>query len=107
MDLIDSQTQRQRLLSPYERFVRTRLELCPEASAAQVHDWLKENYEDFEEVDAKTVFNFVLHVRSKFGIPKSFDHRDYEKVPELPYGEQTQVDFGEHNMSQDHEVLIL
>jgi transposase len=101
MDLIDSQTQRQKFLSPYEGFVRTRLELCSEASAAQVHDWLKENYEDFEEVDAKTVFNFVLHVRSKFGIPKSFDHRDYEKVPELPYGEQTQVDFGEHNMTTD------
>ena len=84
---IDIQTRRQRVLTPYENLVRTRLEHCPEASSAQVHDWLKEHYDDFIEVDNKTVFNFVLHVRSKYGIPKSFDHRDYEKVPELPYGE--------------------
>ena len=101
LEFIDNQTHRQRLLSSYEGFVRTRLELCPEASAAQVHDWLKENYDDFTEVDAKTVFNFVLHVRSKYGIPKSFDHRDFEKVPELPYGKQTQVDLGEYHMTTD------
>jgi len=98
---IDSQTRRERFLTPYENFVRTRLEHCPEASSAQVHDWLKEHHDDFIEVDEKTVFNFVLHVRSKYGIPKSFDHRDYEKVPELPYGQQTQVDFGEYNMTTD------
>jgi len=28
-------------LAPYENFVRARLELCEDASAAQVHDWLK------------------------------------------------------------------
>ncbi len=98
---IDNQTRRQRVLTPYESFVRTRLEHCPEASSAQVHDWLKECYDDFIEVDEKTVFNFVLHVRSKYGIPKSFDHRDFEKVPEHPYGQQTQVDFGEYNMTTD------
>jgi len=101
LEYIDNQTQRLRLLYPYESFVRTRLEHCPEASAAQVHDWLKECHEDFIEVDAKTVFNFVLHIRSKFGIPKSFDHRDFEKIAELPYGKQTQVDFGEYNMTTD------
>jgi len=100
-DFIDSQTRRQRVLMPYENFIRTRLEHCPEASSAQVHDWLKEHHDDFLEVDDKTVFNFVLHVRSKYGIPKSFDHRDYEKVPELPYGQQTQIDFGEYNMTTD------
>ena len=98
---IDSQTRRQRVLAPYENFVRTRLEACPEASSAQVHDWLKEHHDDFIEVDEKTVFNFVLHIRDKYGIPKSFDHRDYEKVPEHPYGQQTQVDFGEYNMTAD------
>ena len=59
LKFIDSQTHRQRLLSSYEGFVRTRLELCPEASAAQVHDWLKEHHDDFVEADTKTVFNFV------------------------------------------------
>jgi len=101
LNFIESQTHRQRLLSSYEGFVRTRLELCPEASAAQVHDWLKEHHDDFIEADTKTVFNFVLHVRSKYCIPKSFDHRDFEKVPEQAYGKQTQVDMGEYNMTTD------
>ena len=101
LDYIDNQLKRQRVLAPYENFVRTRLESCAEASSAQVHDWLKEHHKDFIDVDAKTVFNFVLHVRSKFGIPKPFNHREYEKVAELPYGQQTQVDFGVANMAAD------
>jgi len=100
---IDNQLVRYKVLAPYENFVRTRLELCTDASAAQVHDWLKEHYEDFIDVDAKTVFNFVLYVRNKFGIPKPFNHRDYEKVPELPNGQQTQVDFGVQNMTTDED----
>jgi transposase len=101
LDFIEKQLYRQRILEPYEDFIRARLELCEDASAAQVHDWLKEHFEDFIEVDAKTVFNFVLHVRTKYGIPKPFNHREYEKVPELPYGQQTQVDFGQYNMTAD------
>jgi len=101
LTFIDSQLIRNKVLAPYENFVRTRLEQCADASAAQVHDWLKEHHRDFIDVDAKTVFNFVLYVRGKFGIPKPFNHRDYEKVPELPYGQQTQVDFGEQNMTTD------
>jgi transposase len=101
LDFIDNQLIRYKVLAPYENFVRTRLEHCQEASAAQVHDWLKEHHEDFIDVDAKTVFNFVLYIRNKFGIPKPFSHRDYEMVPELPYGQQTQVDFGVQNMTCD------
>ena len=101
LDFIDNQLSRHKVLAPYENFVRTRLERCAEASAAQVHDWLKEHHEDFIDVDTKTVFNFVLYVRNKFGIPKPFNHRDFEKVPELPYGQQTQVDFGVQNMTTD------
>jgi hypothetical protein len=102
LDFIDSQSSRNKTLDPYEGFVRTRLEAFPEASAAQVHDWLKEHHDDFIDVNAKTVFNFVLYVRSKHGIPKPFcNQRDYEKVDELPYGKQIQVDFGECNMTTE------
>ena len=101
LTFIDNQLIRHKVLAPYENFVRTRLEHCADASAAQIHDWLKEHHKDFIDVDAKTVFNFVLYVRNKFGIPKPFNHRDYEKVPELPYGKQTQVDFGVQNMTTD------
>jgi len=95
---LEKHNSRDKLLEPYENFVKTRLEACPDASAAQVHDWLKEHFDDFIEVNAKTVFNFVLHIRNIHGVPKPFDHRDYEKVDELPYGQQSQVDFGEYNM---------
>ena len=101
LDFIDGQSRRNKVLAPYEDFIKARLELCEEASAAQVHDWLKETFEDFIDVNAKTVFNFVLYVRTKYGIPKPFNHRDFEKVDELPYGKQVQADFGEYNMTTD------
>ena len=101
MDFINNQTSREKLLVPYEGFVKTKLESCPEASAAQVHDWLKEHYENFVDVNDKTVFNFVLFVRNKYGIPKPFSYRDYSQVEELPYGKQAQADFGEYNMTTD------
>ncbi len=91
-------SQRRKSLADYEDFVRMRLEKCPEASAAQVHDWLKEHYKDLVAVHEKTVFNFVLWVRNKHGIPKPFHQRDYRMIEELPYGQQAQVDFGEYNM---------
>jgi len=94
-----NQASRKKRLEPYEDFVQSRLEDCPAASAAQVHDWLKEHFEDLVDVHEKTVFNFVLWVRDKHGIPKPFSYRDYAQVAELPYGKQGQVDFGQFNMS--------
>ncbi len=99
LSIKDSEQPRKKRLAPYEEFVRTRLEECTDASAAQVHDWLKEHFEDFIEVNEKTVFNFVLTVRNKYDIPKLFHYRDFGKVEELPYGRQAQVDFGEYNMT--------
>ena len=102
IDYLESLSSRDKVLDPYEGFVKARLEVCPEASAAQVHDWLKEhNNHLLPDVTEKTVFNFVLLVRTRHGIPKPFNHRDYEKIAELPYGKQTQVDFGEYNMTTD------
>ena len=92
---------RNKLLTQYEDFIRTRLEECPDASAAQVHDWLKEHFEDFIEVNEKTVFNFVLALRNKYAIPKLFHYRAFGKVEELPFGKQAQVDFGEYHMTTD------
>ena len=97
----DSGQPRMKLLAPYEDFVRIRLEECPDASAAQVHDWLKEHFDDLVGVNEKTVFNFVLTVRNKYDIPKLFHYRDFGKIEELPYGKQAQVDFGEYNMTTD------
>ena len=93
---------RKKMLDPYEEYVRSRLEDCPEASAAQVQDWLKEHFDDLAQVNEKTVFNFVLYVRDKYGIPKPFNYRDYLQIEELPYGKQAQVDFGESNMTTEY-----
>ena len=92
---------RKKRLAPYEDFVRKRLEECPDASSAQLHDWLKEKYDELIEVNEKTVFNFVLMVRNKYDIPKQFASRDYGKVEEIAFGKQAQADFGEYNMSTD------
>lgn len=82
-------------LAAYEGFVRDRLEKYPDLSAAQVHDWLKEHYDNIE-ASSKTVFNFVAYVRLKYNLSKQERERDFVKVAELPYGQQAQVDFGQH-----------
>ena len=84
-------------LAGYEEYVRGTLEEYPYISAARIHDWLKECYPDFPEVCDKTVFNFVEKVRCKYGIGKKSEariRRDYEKLPDNPYGEYEQADFG-------------
>jgi transposase len=95
---LESIRDRKRELDPYEGFVKIKLEKYPQTSAAQMHDWLKEHYDDFPQVSAKTVYNFVMKVRQEHNIPKASKQRDYNIVEELPYGKQAQVDFGEYNM---------
>jgi transposase len=96
-------TSRSKKLLAYEDFVKEQLSRCPEASAAQVHDWLKEHHSDFIRVTEKTVYNFVLYVRNKYSLPKPFDVRQHMMVPELEYGKQAQADFGEYNMTDTVE----
>ncbi len=90
---------RQKKLEPYEHFIKERIELCPDCSSAQIDDWLRENHADMIKVAPKTVFNFVSYVRKRYGltrIKESF--RQYQQVEQLPYGKQTQVDFGQFIM---------
>ena len=90
--------QRNKLLSPYEEFVKTKLKEYPETSSAQIYDWLKEHHRSLPEVSPRTVYNFVMFVRQKYEIPCIGSVREYFPVEELPYGRQAQVDFGEYNM---------
>lgn len=98
-DLQEQPPKRNKKLEEYEEFVRMRIEACLDASAAQVHDWLKECHADFMEVSEKTVYNFVLYVREKYKLLMEFAIREYQQVPELPYGKQAQIDFGQYNMT--------
>jgi Integrase core domain len=91
-------TQRNKVLSDYELFVKDKLTNFPDTSTAQIHDWLKEHYPEFPQVSTKTVYNFVMYIRQVYDIPIMKPIREYLPVEELPYGNQGQVDFGEYNM---------
>ena len=89
-------------LDKYENFIVDELKSCPEYSSKQIEDHLKEHYgENLENVCSKTIYNYVMHIRDKYLIPKSEkEPRPYDKLPELPFGEYAQVDFGEYWMKR-------
>ncbi len=70
-------SQRKKILSDYEDFVKGKLSLFEDTSAAQIHDWLKESHEDFPEISPRTVYNFVMYVRQKHNIPFVRPSREY------------------------------
>jgi transposase len=92
--------QKTHKLSAYEDPIHKRLERYPDLSGYQIHDWLLEHYPNVE-VSRRTVSNFVAYLRQKYNLPKPpKSSRDFSPVPELPYGQQAQVDFGEYKMTQ-------
>src|SRR5690606_33488585 len=101
-------SQKKKLLSPYEDFVRSKLEVYRDTPAAQMHDWLKEHDAGFPKVSPKTVFNFMQWVRTAHNLPYVQQYRQFEMIEELPYGKQAQVDFGEYNMrdSTGHRAKV-
>jgi hypothetical protein len=93
-----SNKQRNKVLSDYEDFVKEKLSIFQDTSAAQIHDWLKEYHPELPKVSPRTVYNFVFYVRHKYNIPFVKISREYFPIEELPYGQQAQVDFGQYNM---------
>lgn len=87
---------RDKMLTPYESFVRDKLIAHPAVSAAQMHDWLKEYHPGLVHIAPKTVYNFVMALRQKYNIPLEEPDREYFVVEELPYGQQAQADFGHY-----------
>ncbi len=84
-------------LAPFMRFIKTELTQFPFLSAAQIEDRLKENFSDIPDIHSKTVYNFVQIVRKKYHLEKpAKEHfRQCEKLAEVAYGKQAQVDFGQ------------
>ena len=84
-------------LSVYGGFVKGLLSTKPYLSAAQIEDRLKEHYGDLPKIHSKTVYNFVSGIRTRYDIPKPLKPlaRQFEKLPEVAFGKQAQVDFGE------------
>lgn len=87
-------------LSCYEEQIKNRLQVHPDLSSYQIHDWLLENYPTLQ-VSRRTVSNFVHKLRQVYHIPKPVKDkksREYMAVEDLPYGQQAQVDFGVYEM---------
>ncbi len=93
-----SRQDRFKKLSPYEEFIKSKLSVYTDTSAAQMFDWLKERFTDLPRVSSRTVYNFVMYIRQKHNIPVVPSQRDYFVAEELPFGYQAQVDFGIYNM---------
>jgi len=87
---------RMQYLDKYQAQIIGWLREYPDLTAAQVWDWLKEHYR--EEVSERTVSRYVKQLREEYGLKKSEAPRAYEAVPELPMGQQMQVDFGQKLM---------
>ena len=90
-------------LGAYEDEVREELSKKPYLSSRQVYDHLRERHADFPPVSDKTVFNFVTHIREKYGIAKGYGEsvRPCEKLPETAPGKYMQADFGEYWMHRN------
>ncbi len=87
-------------LAKYKLFVKNLLTQKPYLSAAQIEDRLKEHHKDLPKVHSKTVYNFVMSIREEYEIakPEKSKPRQFEHLPEVAFGEQSQVDFGEYWM---------
>jgi len=100
---LEAKEIRDKLLTPYESFVRDKLALHPAVSAAQMHDWLKEYHPDLAHTSPKTVYNFVMAVRRKYNIPLEEVSREYFVVQEVPYGHQAQADCGQYTLRRTED----
>ena len=85
---------RTKKLDPYADTILEWLKEHSDLSAAQIEDWLLEEYPDFK-VSSSTVRSYVKDLREQYAIPKRKNIRQYEAVPEVEMGAQIQVDWGE------------
>jgi len=90
----EQSSHRTQKLNQYEDVVLDWLRKFPDLTAAQVEDWLKEQYHD-ETIKERTVRRLVARLRAEHHIEKQYNQRQYQAVPELPMGKQLQIDFGE------------
>lgn len=104
-EYLEQLVSRRKKLDGYEDFILEWLREYPDLSAAQVQDWLKERHQ-VQNVSEGTVRNFVREVRSKHGIPKVMQTRQYEAVQDPPMGHQAQVDFGETKLRNPQGTLV-
>jgi len=87
------------LLDPYREFIVQYMKKYEDAPCSVIHDRLKEHFACFPQVDPKTVYNYVIHLRNELDLPKiSSSERQYLPLPDAQPGDQAQVDFGEKKL---------
>ncbi len=93
-------SSRECILDPYKSFIIERLNQFQDTPAAQMHDWLKENYPFSPDLSPKTVYNYVMKIRQEYNLPKvkPVKGREYGPLPDTPPGKYAQADFGEYNL---------
>ncbi|WP_411953849.1 IS21 family transposase [Alkalibacillus sp. S2W] len=92
---------RSKKLDPYHQQILEWLKMHHDLTAAQIVDWLQETL-DISDIAENTVRNYVNDMRDHYHIPKQTAQRPYVSVPELPMGQQGQVDFG-YDVVQDKD----
>ncbi|MDD4766206.1 MAG: IS21 family transposase [Desulfotomaculaceae bacterium] len=90
--------QRKKKLQSYEDKIVGWLKRFPDITAAEIHDWLKEHYPDYQGKE-RTLRRYVGRLRDKHNIKKPINLRQYQAVDELPMGYQAQVDLGQINLT--------
>ena len=93
-EFLSSLRTREKKLDLYQREILDWLREYPDLTGAQVYDWLEEKL-GVKNVSENTVRNYLNEMRDFYHIPKINVSRTYSSVPELPMGQQAQVDFGQ------------
>lgn len=79
-------------LDPYEDIILERLRDHSDLLAAQIEDWLLENYPEIQ-VGSSTLRSNVKNIRDQHAIPICKKNRQYEAIPEVKMSAQIQVDW--------------
>ena len=87
---------RKKKADKYKVFVIDTLRDNPDMTAAQLYDWIRENFrQEYLPFQERAFRYYVSKIREEYEIPKPSRQRQYEAVDELAPGEQAQVDMGE------------
>jgi len=72
---------------------------------SSVYDYLEERYGDLPG-NEKTLRNFISYLLQTEKLTLSKNKRTYTKVPELPFGKQMQLDFGQYTCKSGLKLFI-
>lgn len=72
---------------------------------SSVYDYLEEKYLKLP-ANEQTLRNYISYLKSNNELCLNKKNRFYEKVEELPYGQQMQLDFGEHTTRSGLKIYI-